>query len=101
MTNKKRTCGMDDYCYHCQSKAKMHPMERNALAVKAEGGGRAFPLYCGPGDTANTGGMTLRDYFAAAALHGLIVSTSYETTRDCANDAYRIADAMLAERAKQ
>ena len=31
MTNKKRTCGMDDYCDHCQSKAKMHPMERNGI----------------------------------------------------------------------
>jgi hypothetical protein len=29
-----------------------------------DNGGGAFPLYCGAGNTANTIGMTLRDYFA-------------------------------------
>ncbi len=52
-------------------------------------------------------GMTLRDYFAAQALVALIPSAlereretpDMHKTRDlCAFDAYRWADAMLAER---
>jgi len=49
-------------------------------------------------------GMSLRDYFAAKALAACV--TGYEAYRyECeieraARDAYRIADAMLAERAK-
>lgn len=48
-------------------------------------------------------GMTLRDYFAAKALQGFMASKVHSThflpTED-ANYCYRIADAMLAERAK-
>lgn len=60
-------------------------------------------------------GMSLRDYFAAAALTGL--ATQQQTVlanndlveafgtsgidKLQANQAYRLADAMLAERAKQ
>lgn len=58
-------------------------------------------------------GMTLRDYFAAQALSGLLARSSTDvphcdTCRPVANDAgqhyadiaYRYADAMLAERSK-
>ena len=42
-------------------------------------------------------GMTLRDYFAAAALQGILTST--KTTDDSAVvSAYLVADAMIAER---
>lgn len=44
-------------------------------------------------------GMTLRDYFAAAALPGLIASY-LRTVNDDAKLAYEYADAMLAEREK-
>ncbi len=49
--------------------------------------------------------MTLRDYFAAAALTGLLVNpspTSMEAmgAAECAAEAYILADAMLVERAK-
>lgn len=40
-------------------------------------------------------GMTLRDYFAAAALTGLL---SDYRTEDVPFEAYKLADAMLAER---
>lgn len=52
-------------------------------------------------------GMTLRDYFAAAALPSVIVKCAGDTrARELgisayfAMNAYEIADAMLAERAK-
>lgn len=46
-------------------------------------------------------GMTLRDYFAAAALTGLLKDGYYRGTDDApgtAEDAYAIADAMLLAR---
>ena len=47
-------------------------------------------------------GMTLRDYFAAKALEGFLHRKEYDdvTFPDAATDAYRYADAMLAERSK-
>lgn len=65
-------------------------------------GGPAFPY---PGDQFKNAefGMTLRDYFAAAALQAIV----YDWCRSdpahypaCAVNAYKLADAMLAERAK-
>jgi hypothetical protein len=44
-------------------------------------------------------GMTLRDYFAGQAL--LPVCNRGASSRECAEAAYQIADAMLAERAKE
>ena len=44
-------------------------------------------------------GMTLRDYFAAAALTGLISTGNYGLlTSQCSAVAYNYADAMLAAR---
>jgi hypothetical protein len=54
-------------------------------------------------DTYSAGGMTLRDWFAGQALAGLI---GHPTTFGCTGDstiaemAYKLADAMLLERAK-
>ena len=49
-------------------------------------------------------GMSLRDYFAAAALQGILSSYSnadhINTSRASAKEAYERADAMLAERDK-
>lgn len=44
-------------------------------------------------------GMSLRDYFAAHALNGLLASHS-KTAADHAQDAYELADAMIARRSK-
>ena len=60
-----------------------------------ETGGPAFPL---DRDCCNVG-MTLRDYFAAKAMEGLIVNSSTDPF-DIAKAAYIIADFMLKERAK-
>ena len=47
-------------------------------------------------------GLTLRDYFAAAALQGVTASPDSADMiwTELATWAYRMADAMLAERAK-
>lgn len=45
-------------------------------------------------------GMSLRDYFAAAALTGLLNPASEAHSVDAPIHAYAIADAMLAERSK-
>ena len=64
---------------------------------KIKDGGPAFPKNYGiPNE-----GMTLRDYFAAKALQALIFAiNTYELDdyKCVANDAYQMADAMLAER---
>lgn len=47
------------------------------------------------------GGMTLRDYFAAAAMPAVVTWFADENTmaiEDVADEAYRYADAMLAAR---
>lgn len=46
--------------------------------------------------------MTLRDYFAAKALAGLLAGDVDDNLypKDAASAAYRYADAMLAERAQ-
>jgi hypothetical protein len=63
-----------------------------------------------PGGLRHMQGMTMRDYFAAAALQGLIV-TAPGALSETANDdkpgslivmaAYEFADAMLKEREKK
>lgn len=79
----------------------------NEPAFPVEGGARSYI------------GMTLRDYFAAKAMHAEIVTTASDVTPDAmqalvdsaakygrtieqhvAWNAYRMADAMLAERSK-
>ncbi len=57
----------------------------------------AFPL-CLYGDYGK--GMTLRDYFAAAALQGLLADGYHKSYKYCnvAEDAYMLADAMIEAR---
>lgn len=64
-------------------------------------GGSAFPLntanVANPGAFDAEPGMTLRDYFAAKALAGILANEGWSA--GCEQWAYRIADAMLAARA--
>jgi hypothetical protein len=66
----------------------------------------AFPEYerQQPGERLYPG-MTLRDYFAAVALQGIISGLATELLADShdqvAGDAYRFADAMLRARETQ
>jgi len=66
-----------------------------------EDGGPAFPNGYIPAG-GNKGGMSLRDYFAAALLQGNL--DEFNHTNDpsrIAAKVYRYADAMLAERTKR
>lgn len=72
-------------------------------------GGSAFPI-CPPVDASGQTpagypypehGMTLRDWFAGQALAGMMASGSTGLGYPrMADDAYEVADAMLAERSK-
>jgi len=46
-------------------------------------------------------GMTLRDYFAAKAMTGLLVRTSTSNGDAIVKDSYALADAMLAAREEE
>ena len=63
-------------------------------------GGPAFPVRT---SSPAFYGMTLRDYFAAKAMQGMIARTGWgieDDAGDIAGEAYGYADAMLAEREK-
>ena len=68
-----------------------------------DNGGPAFPVTLFEGQTLGDGsanGMDLRDYFAAAALQGLMNQATYHRSMaiEEAEYCYSIADAMLAAR---
>lgn len=66
-------------------------------------GGPVFPCLerGGNGLDLTHAGMTLRDYFAAKAMQGLLSDTQVKAAPDeFAENAYRMADAMLAAREK-
>ena len=46
-------------------------------------------------------GMTLRDYFAAKAMHAMLSYQDDTPDRDTAGYSYDIAEAMLAERGRR
>jgi hypothetical protein len=50
------------------------------------------------GDARIHGGLTLRDYFAAQALSGLVTRDDLESVYSAAQKAYRLADIMLETR---
>ena len=68
-------------------------------------GGPAFPeIRIKQGDNYNApakiyyGGMTLRDYFAAKAMHASMTADPAEAAHEIAARAYAVADAMLKAR---
>ena len=65
-------------------------------------GGPAFPVHPSLPAGAYGEGMTLRDYFAAKAMQGLLSATLTPDTiwsqDDAAETAYNVADAMLKAR---
>ena len=73
--------------------------------MSKDNGGQAFPTHNYQDNRYKEQGMTLRDYFAAKAMQGILVNPaeSYEYGSVqilLAKCAYQIADAMLNERAK-
>jgi hypothetical protein len=76
------------------------------MSEQPKDGGPAFPPHFQnpKGVGFDLGGMSLRDYFAAAALTKLSDDGMPFDTRkyaDIAATSYRIADAMLAERLRK
>jgi hypothetical protein len=73
------------------------------MSDSTQTGGFAFPV-AWPAPNAPEAGMTLRDYFAAKALQGLISQSKGMAVGSDpafgASYAYQMADAMIAERAK-
>lgn len=75
--------------------------------MKKENGGPAYPAHI-RGNTgtdtvsfSSTSGMSLRDYFAAKAMQGLIHSFAISSTIEYITAlSYSYADAMLEEREK-
>jgi hypothetical protein len=63
-----------------------------------ETGGPAFPTH--PDGALINDGMTLRDYFAAKAMQGILADPSTPEIMDIAGAAYEMADAMLKARGK-
>lgn len=85
--------------------------------MKIQAGGPAFPyvlvnnssetmntfgIELAPGKTANFSGMTMRDYFAAKIINGILSDPDAGLLEDdltrYANIAYKAADAMLKAR---
>ena len=65
-------------------------------------GGTAFPFreQDGEGGYERFPGMSLRDYFAAAAMQGL-VGAEWPVSSITASEAYKAADYMLAARERK
>ena len=60
----------------------------------------AFPGTEANGLNSGCSGMTLRDYFAAADLQGILANTENISPHWCAIRCYAFADAMLEESEK-
>ena len=74
------------------------------MADQIEHGGPAFPLQSiGPDFAPGYAGMTLRDYFAAKAMHASmgLDPAGAATADEHAKWAYDMADAMLKARGPQ
>ena len=67
-----------------------------------DNGGPAFGEFQQVGDVAmRDGGLSIRDYFAAKAMQGVLSSPSDPASFEAVGVfAYKVADAMLAERDK-
>lgn len=60
-------------------------------------GGPAFPV-SEEALMRNLPGMTLRDYFAAKAMQGMLAAAENYRTHELTGFAYQVADAMLKAR---
>ena len=78
-------------------------LKKTGGVMSKNNGGPAFPIVASSLEYIYVSGMTLRDYFAAKAMQGMISRTSWgieDDAGDIAGEAYGYADAMLAEREK-
>ena len=70
--------------------------------TKLDDGGNAFPVCTNPGELIDSPGISMLDYFAAAALTGYLASSRrlHVKEDDIAVAAYGFAQAMLEARSK-
>lgn len=62
-------------------------------------GESAFPQWKSLGNAAiSEGGLTMRDYFAAKAMNGMLCNPEFPQEMDIASAAYEVADAMMKAR---
>jgi len=68
--------------------------------MNSNDGGPAFPLPLGSQTTQGNEGMSLRDYFAGQALAGMCANEidGCRSFQECAEYAYKHADAMIVAR---
>ena len=73
--------------------------------MSTKNGGPAFPcneIYVGSMQAVSSIGISMRDYFAAKAMQGLLAGTlspdAVWSLQDVAETSYNMADAMLRER---
>jgi hypothetical protein len=62
---------------------------------------KAFPyMHKHPtsGQTTESGGMDLRDWFAGLAMQGMMVNNPYPACENVAKTAYQMADVMMLAR---
>lgn len=75
------------------------------MKTPSNDGGPAFPAPMNGPDGRTQHGMTLRDYFAAQALAGMLINYTTQKfgvgEQTCAKGAYEFADAMLAARERK
>ena len=65
---------------------------------KIEDGGPAFPYVAGDDWQEIAPGITVRDYFAAKAMQGIMARVGAHEAALIAHDSFIVADAMLAAR---
>ena len=70
------------------------------MSKRRDDGGRACPVSVQPNFQFVNEGMSLRDWFAGQALAGFMQGSSGYFDEEMAAQVYRIADRMIAERAK-
>lgn len=68
------------------------------MSTPINDGGPAFPAVINGTTRTDAYGMSLRDYFAANAMLGLLVRPGSINTKQDAEFAYMVADAMLKAR---
>ena len=66
--------------------------------MSANTGGPAFPVVAESYSDVRERGMTLRDYFAAKAMQGMLSDPTTPEIMDIGGAAYAMADAMLEAR---
>jgi len=78
--------------------------------MSKDNGGPAFPCGYEGSTRSDASGLSIRDYFAAKALAGMLAQgglgfmgwhpSNWDSSKSLAKSAYEIADAMLKERAQ-